>query len=359
MVKKALVLSLVLCAAQSLISCAPVSGTADGRVSGTAIEELAPEEDDRLVIYTSHKEEVWWPIVREFEDRTGIWVQVESGGTNELLARLEEEKENPYADLMFGGGGESLEACRDLFEPYITSEEAYLDPRFTDEEHCWTPFTALPEVLIYNTKLVEEGSLKGWADLLKEEYRGQIAFADPDRSGSAYTGLVTMLAALEKTREGTRNENLRLIAESLGGRELPGSGDVLTGVAGGMFRVGVTLEETAMQHIEEGDNLSLVYPEEGTSAVPDGCALVRGAAHRDNGARFIDFVVGKDVQEQVAGRFYRRPVRTDVASPEKLPPLEKMNLLDYPLEEASEDRDSILISWKLFCAPDEGGKETP
>ena len=49
---------------------------------------FAPEELDRLVVYTSHKEEVWWPIVREFEERTGIWVDVVTGGTNELLSRI-------------------------------------------------------------------------------------------------------------------------------------------------------------------------------------------------------------------------------------------------------------------------------
>ena len=45
----------------------------------------APAESERLVIYTAHKEEVYWPIVQEFERRTGIWVDVVAGGTNELL----------------------------------------------------------------------------------------------------------------------------------------------------------------------------------------------------------------------------------------------------------------------------------
>lgn len=28
------------------------------------------KEEDRLVVYTSHKEEVYWPIYKEFEERT-------------------------------------------------------------------------------------------------------------------------------------------------------------------------------------------------------------------------------------------------------------------------------------------------
>ena len=83
-----------------------------------------PDQDRRLVVYTSHKEEVYTPIIREFEERTGIWVDVVSGGTNELLQRLQQEADAPKADVMFGGGVESLESYQDCFSPYICREAA-------------------------------------------------------------------------------------------------------------------------------------------------------------------------------------------------------------------------------------------
>lgn len=43
---------------------------------GQSAATLAPAESDRVVIYTSHKEEVYGPIVKEFEARTGIWAEV-------------------------------------------------------------------------------------------------------------------------------------------------------------------------------------------------------------------------------------------------------------------------------------------
>ena len=55
----------------------------------------APPESERLVVYTSHKEELWRPIVREFEERTGIWVDVVTGGSNELLERIASEADAP------------------------------------------------------------------------------------------------------------------------------------------------------------------------------------------------------------------------------------------------------------------------
>ena len=58
---------LILCIAFALLTgCAPAA-------QDTAA--YAPDESERLVLYTSHKKEVWWPIVKEFVSRTGIWVE--------------------------------------------------------------------------------------------------------------------------------------------------------------------------------------------------------------------------------------------------------------------------------------------
>ena len=55
-----------------------------GCAQGTDVSAFAPGEEERLVIYTSHKEEVYGPIIKEFQQRTGIWVEVVTGGSGEL-----------------------------------------------------------------------------------------------------------------------------------------------------------------------------------------------------------------------------------------------------------------------------------
>ena len=326
-----------------------LTGCAAG--SGTAAESaLAPAEEDRLVVYTSHKEEVWQPIVREFEERTGIWVDVVTGGTNELLARIGEEAEHPNADVMFGGGVDSLQVYADCFEPYRCAEWEEIGAQYRSEDGLWTPFSSLPVVLIYNTKLLPQGRVTGWSDLFDDALRGRVAFADPAVSGSSFTGLVTMIWAME----GEMEETIRRFAYSLEDRELEGSGDVLTAVNGGSFWVGVTLEETALKRQAAGDSIALVYPEEGTSLVPDGSALVKGAAHPDNAKAFLDFTVSCDVQELMAGQ-YRRSVREDVACLPQLPGLEELTLVDYDIAWASQNHDAVLMTWAFYL---DGEEET-
>ena len=305
---------------------------------------FAPEEGERLVLYTSHKEEVYWPIVKEFEERTGIWVDVVAGGTNELLERIREEGDSPGADVMFGGGVESLESCRDCFAPYTCAEAEKIQERFRDPDGLWTPFSALPVVLVYNTKLVTEDGVTGWADLLSPRLRGRIAFADPAVSGSSFTALVTMLEAVG----GEEQETLRRFAENLDGRQLEGSGDVVRSVAGGTDLVGVTLEETALKRMAAGDNIALVYPSDGSSCVPDGSALIRGAAHGENAKLFLDFTVSREVQSLLAGEFCRRSVRGDLEMERSMVPLEEIPMADYDVAGASGRRDAVLMSWAFY-----------
>lgn len=321
-----------------------------GRTAPDPAAGFAPADRARLVVYTSHKEEVYRPIVQEFERRTGIWVEVVEGGTNEMLERVEKERDAPAADVMFGGGVESLEACRDCFEPYVPAGAADIDPQFCSPDGVWTPFSALPVVLVYNTKLVGPEEIGGWIDLLSPEIRGRVAFADPAVSGSSFTALVTMLYAVG----GERDETIGCFAAALNGRQLDGSGDVLVSVAEGTDLVGVTLEETALQRIAAGEDLAMVYPADGTSCVPDGGALIKGAPHGENARRFLDFIVSRDVQQLLPGRFYRRPVRRDVSAEGRLAPLEEILLVEYDVSLATRERDAILMSWAFQLGKEEG-----
>lgn len=316
----------------------PLSGCRREAPEETA---LAPAEEDRLVVYTSHKEEVYGPIIKEFEERTGVWVEVVNGGTNELLERIAKERDHPGCDVMFGGGVESLQLYEDCFQPYTTSAAGLLNPGIRPQGDLWTPFSSLPVVLIYNTRLVAPGELTGWADLLDSRWRGKIAFADPAVSGSSYTAAITMLLCLE----GDLWDRLDAFQENLGGKVIEDSGQVVTAVDTGSCWVGVTLEETALKRQSQGANIAIVYPTEGTSNLPDGTALVTGARHEENAKAFLDFVQSADVQALVVSDFARRSVRSDVADREDLPSLEEIGVVDYDAAWASGVKEEFLRRW--------------
>ena len=46
-------------------------------------------EDKKLIVYTAHKADVYEPIIKEFEERTGIFVELKAGDTLALFDELQ------------------------------------------------------------------------------------------------------------------------------------------------------------------------------------------------------------------------------------------------------------------------------
>lgn len=305
---------------------------------GQAQEEYRLEESNKLVIYTSHKEEIYGPIVREFEERTGIWVEVVNGATNDLLDRIKEEDGKDSGDVMFGGGVDSLNAYRDYFEPYVSSKSAQLDDAYASPDGVYTVFSRLPIVIVYNKKLViSAGTPRSWRDLTNSHWQGSIAFADPDRSGSSYTALLTMIQILSEDM--SEEEVLEAFVSNLDGDILSDSGDVIEEVTAGKKLIGITQEETVLKEIDQNADIAMIYPKEGTVAVPDGSALIKNAPHRENAELFIEFTVSEDVQRLLEDRLYRRSVRKEAADKETWE-------VTYDLEYSGKRREAILAEWK-------------
>ena len=319
----------------------------------TEVEVLkAPAEDKRLLIYTSHKEELWKPIVKEFEERTGIWVEVVSGGTNLLLEEIAEKKGEVDADLFFGGGVESLNAFSDYFIPYEAKGIEEVDPQFRSATDVWTPFSALPVVLIYNEKLLSPEELGSWKDVLAPKYKGKIAMANPAYSASAFTGLLSFEKAVQEETDSTEDsdgdkEILPRIAKQLDGKEYTDSGEVPEAVADGSKLVGITLEETALKYMAKGENIGIVYPKEGTTVVPDAGAILKGAKHLENAQKFLDFSISKDCQDILQKRFHRRAVLTSMAG-EGEPSLLEIKRLSYDVSKISAERNRVLTDWSFY-----------
>ena len=311
-------------------------------LSGCGSEAALPKDsipdDKKLVIYTSHKANIYEPIVKEFEERSGIWVKVVTGGTNEILNKVAQGENEEHADIMFGGGVDSLEVYKDCFEPYVTSQQERLDSTYASPESAYTVFSKLPIVFVYNEKLViQAGTPRTWEELLSSRWKGKIAFADPNQSGSSYTALTTMILALKDSYDG--KAVVKEFADNLDGDICDSSGEIIDAVVSGKKLIGITLEETALKKQESYPELKIIYPQDGTSKVPDGCAIFKDAPHRGNAELFMEFIVGDDVQRLLKEQLYRQSVRTDLSQEDDV------KELNYDIDFAIQKREEILEYW--------------
>ncbi|NMA84261.1 MAG: extracellular solute-binding protein, partial [Epulopiscium sp.] len=157
-------------------------------------------------------------------------------------------------------------------------------------------------------------------------------------SGSAYTQLITMLLGHGGKEDGW--EFIEKLYDNLDGKILDSSGKCHKMVADGEFHVGITIEKSALLYAEN-DSVGFIYPEDGTSAVPDGISLIKGAPNEENAKIFIDFVTSKEFQEQQNKNWGRRPVRNDIEI-EGMAKLSDIKLVDYDFDWAANEKEAII-----------------
>jgi len=309
--------------------------------------QQAPRPSRSLVVYSPHPLDFIDAIVHEFEVETGIKVEVVPAGTGELLRRVEAERDDPRCDVMWGGSRASLEIYKRYFEPYVSANEASFVARYIEEGRCYTPFTAVPTVFMYNKNLMPGGGQpRSWAELLDPKWRGAIAFADPSLSSSSFEALVNMLFAMGGGDSPAGWDYVGRFAANLGGTLLGGSSAVYNGVANGEYAVGVTFEEAAAGYLRQGAPVGIVYPAEGTIVEPDGVAVIKGARNRENARLFVDFVTSRKVQAKIAKDLNRRSCRVDVGPVSGLPGLPSVRVIAGDYRWAGSNRERILARFK-------------
>ena len=128
---------------------------------------------EELIIYCSHPLDLMNTILDDFKLKNPeIKVDVVTAGTGELLKRIEAERANPLGDILWGGTLNSVKSKSDLFENYISTNEANIYEEFQNEEGNFTRFSAIPSVIMINTNLAGNIKIEGYADLLNPALKG-------------------------------------------------------------------------------------------------------------------------------------------------------------------------------------------
>ncbi len=297
-----------------------------------------------LVVYSPHDADPLNAGVELFRKAyPDIKVQVVAAGTGELLNRVAAESANPIADVLWGGGADSLAAFKDYFDTYVCANDDVIADAYKDKDDKWIGESPLPMVIFYNrTMVTDEEAPKTWEDLLDPKWKGKIAFTSPAKSGSAFTQLCTMIFAAGGPENGGWDYVDKFI-ENLDGKIQSSSGNCHKLVKTGEYAIGVTIEKSAVLYAGD-DTVNFVYPKQ-NSAVPDGVAIIKDCPNPDNAKLFVDFVTGLECQKEQNENWKRRPVRSDMV-PVGLCELSELDLCDYDFDWAANNKAEILEKWQ-------------
>ena len=314
----------------------PEEKTEKGETSATETTKAAEksensQEEKVLVVYTARSEALNNAVIPEFENATGIKVEVVVAGTGELLKRAQSEKENPLGDIFWAADQTMLSSSKDLFEEYVSSENDNMIEPARNTTGYFTPAFADPTVMIVNKDLAGDMKIEGFADLLNPELKGKIAFGDPVNSSSAFQSLMAMLYGMGKDQDPLSDESWAYVdkfLQNLDGKMCNSSSQVYKGVAEGEYIVGLTWEDPAASYVKDGAPVEVVFPKEGAIFPGESVQILKNCKHPENAKKFVDFMLSEQVQSYVGQNFTVRPLRADVKLADYMKPQSEIKLFD-------------------------------
>lgn len=160
-------------AATSLVGCAGSSEQA------TEVTELT--------IYSGRSEEFIAPFFAQFEDESGINLNVRYGDSAELAAQILEEGSNSPADLFLAQDAGSLGAIAlaELFLSLPDGVGSNIPAQFIESERKWIGVTGRARVFAYNPETV--GKIPtAIEDMTDSAYRGRLGIVPTNASFQAF-----------------------------------------------------------------------------------------------------------------------------------------------------------------------------
>jgi len=255
-----------------------------------------------LVVYCTHDPDACELAAQTFTRDTGIAVAMTRKPTGEVYAQLRAERENPKADVWYGGTFDSFlqGAAEGLFA-------AYRSPRL-NELHLWAQKQAAAvndrAVAIYriiigfgtNVPLLAKRNLAAprcWSDLTKPEYRKEIELSNPVTSGTGYTILATLVALYgeEGAFDYLRRLNPNVVRYTQSGTAQGPS------VARGEVGVGVSFVHEFVTQQIAGFPVEIAIPCEGTGDALGGMAIIAGGPNPADARAFYDWALTRSAQE--------------------------------------------------------------
>jgi len=311
-----------------------------------------------VVVYTSVDQIYSEPILKRFEDKTGIRVlpvyDVEATKTTGLVNRLIAERTHPQADLFWSSEFAQTLLLKEegVLASYHSPAAGDIPAQYRDPEGYWTGLAGRARVLLVNTDLVSPAEYPKSLDdlLLSTQPGGQIGLPYP-MFGTSATHAAALYVAWgpERARDWFSQLKARRV------RVVDGNSVVRDLVASGQLMLGLTDTDDACGALKKGAPVAIIFLDQaqdglGTLIIPGTVALVAQAPHPREAQALLDFLASKEVEEElVASGWSHIPLRPTNARPECIEAAQvkgmAVNLTDVfgQLERAKTELSEVFI----------------
>lgn len=308
--------------------------------------------EGKLVIYCSAQNSVCEKEIQAFAQKYNVKTSFVRNSSGSTLAKMEAEKNNPQADVWYGGPFDThLQAGElGLLENYTFPKITEVLPQFQKLGNGQSSVIYMG-VLGFgvNTERLKKLGISQapqcWKDLLDPRLKNEIQMADPQSSGTAYTAISTFVQLWGEERA---FEYLKALDHNVS--QYPKAGTAPSrNTARGETAIGIGFMQNYSFEKENGAPIELIVPCEGTGYELGGISIIKNARNLKNAQLFADWVMSKEAQELSWTEAQSHHVPTNVnatPSPYALKPND-LNLINYDFDKfgSNDIRRRLIDKW--------------
>jgi len=265
------------------------------------------QQDNELIVFSALDREFSQPILEDLGDELQMQVRVkydqESNKTVGLATELIQTQQHPKADIFWNN--EILHTIRleklGLLEPISETDLSRFPEAYRSPTGQWCGFAARARVLIVNTDLLPEPTLRpnSIRDLADMKWAGKCTMAKPV-FGTSATHAAVLLSTLGD------EQGMQLLQDMTSNAVLQGGNkQVAQKVAAGQFAFGLTDTDDAMIEVERGEPVAIVFPDQlenqcGVLLIPNTLAILKNGPNPGRAQQMLKRLLESDVESRLA-----------------------------------------------------------
>jgi iron(III) transport system substrate-binding protein len=303
-------------------------------------------DDADITLYSGRTEALIQPLIDDFEEETGLDVEVKYGSTAEMAALLAEEGNDSPADLFLAQDAGALGAVSDagllgtLPEDILSRvDEAYRSPSGE-----WVGVSGRARVIVYNTDMIEEADLPDSVlDLTDEEWRDRVAWAPQNGS---FQSFVTAFRALEGD---DATEQWLTDMKANGVKEYPDNVSIVTAVANGEVELGLVNHYYLWGRInDQGEgfkarNHYTAANDVGSLVNVAGVGLLQSSDKQEEALRLVEFMLSEQAQHYFAEETFEYPLVAGVSPDDRIRPLAEIDPPNIDLSDLDDLQGTLAL----------------
>lgn len=261
-------------------------------ISGCSSIELS-KKADILRVYSELPEEITNGFIQDFEKKNKGKIKVElAKGPLKKDQNLANSLKALECDIWLGGTAEDyfLADNKKMLQPYQAKDLSNIPTGLRDKHGAWTGLFTTSLVFVANrNSLISLGSYRpdSWEDLLQENFQQELIISDPALRQGGYRLLTTLWQLYGEKKF----DEYMLLFKKQETEYAESDEAAIEDVRKGRKALTVVPLDLAMAATVRNNILVISVPEEGTSRIVTGAAIMAGTKQEENSRAFIDYLV--------------------------------------------------------------------